>query len=187
MKSKLPNHEELSIRYVLNDLDPSEEVVIERLMGEDENVLIEVESLRNTYRKLGNLPTINAPARLLDTIVEESASRATGKPKVTPVFNLRNLSYAAAASILIAGGVIWQLNSGNYGLPMVMDEGVEETTNHEQYSSPWIDRRDIMHVSTFGVGSELVPDSVLNRLRPIDGETSLPQVPRQVQLTGTQP
>ena len=42
MKSKLPNDGELSVKYILKELDPSEELLVEQAMMEDDNTLIEI-------------------------------------------------------------------------------------------------------------------------------------------------
>ena len=41
------------IRYLMKEMDPSEEIEFEREMMKDEDLLIEVETLRKSFQKLG--------------------------------------------------------------------------------------------------------------------------------------
>lgn len=186
MKSKLPNEDELFVKYILRELDPSEEVLVEQAMLDDENALIEVESLRNTFKKLQSLPSYDAPQHLLNNIIEQSASTRITGGNIRPLFNFRRISYAAAASLLIAGGATWYTQSGDAHLMVVTEDTTTGTYIAEPNSSPWIDKRDIMHVSSFGAGTELIPDTVMQRLRPIDAESAPIRPSRQLQLTGAQ-
>ena len=186
MKSKLPNDGELSVKYILKELDPSEELLVEQAMMEDENTLIEIESLRTTYHKLQSLPLLNAPGEVLDNILAHSELQRLNAGKVRPLFNFRTISYAAAASLMIASGATWYLQTGGTTSMMVSEDTTSNVYETEQYSSPWVDKKDIMHVGSIGAGTEIVPDSVLNKLRPIDGEVTTVRPNRQVQLTGAQ-
>jgi len=187
MKSKLQNEDELLLRYILNELDPSEETIVEKAMLEDENVLIEVESLKTTLKKTQILPLLNPPADLTSLLVEKAIEFQAGKAKIKPIFYLRRFSYAAAATILIAGGSVWYIQTNHDNQLMASEnQNVYTTTTAGQNSSPWVDKQNILHISSIGTSSELVPDSVMNKLRPIDGDQPLLQAPRQVQLTGTQ-
>ncbi|HAC15295.1 MAG TPA: hypothetical protein DCE78_05040, partial [Bacteroidetes bacterium] len=96
------------------------------------------------------------------------------------------ISYAAAASLMIASGATWYLQTGSSSSMMVSEDTTSTVYETEQYSSPWVDKKDIMHVGAIGAGTEIVPDSILNKLRPIDGEVTTVRPNRQVQLTGAQ-
>ena len=186
MKSKLQNDGELSIKYILKELDPSEELLVEQVMMEDENTLIEIESLRTTYHKLQSLPVLNAPVEVLDNILSHSELQRMNAGKVSPLFNFRTISYAAAASLMIASGATWYLQTGGSSTMMVAEDTTSNVYEAEEYASPWVDKKDIMHVGSIGSGTEMVPDSVLNKLRPIDGEVNKVRPNRPVQLTGAQ-
>ena len=55
------NNDEGCIRYLMQEMDPAEEIEFEREMLKNQDLLIEVESLRRTDKKLGKLPLINPP------------------------------------------------------------------------------------------------------------------------------
>lgn len=187
MKSKLPIDSELSVKYVMRELDPSEEMMVEQAMLDDENTLIEVESLRNTYKRVQNLPRYSAPNHIVEALVRASVQRPNESTRITPLFSFRKISYAAAASLMIAGGATWYMQLGGSTPLMVNDisEGsVYQAT--QPASNPWIDNKDILHVNGSGAGAENVPDTVLNKLRPIDGEVITVRPGRQLQLTGAQ-
>jgi hypothetical protein len=171
----------------MKELDPSEEMLVEQAMIDDENTLIEVESLRNTYKRVQNLPRYSAPNHILESLVNTSAVKTIEKSRITPLFNFRKISYAAAASLMIAGGATWYMQIGGSETLMVneaTDGSMYQTS--EQVSNPWIDNKDILHVNGSGVTADNVPDTVLNKLRPIDGEIITVRPGRQLQLTGAQ-
>ena len=69
---------------------------------------------------------------------------------------------------------------------MVSDDTTSSVYETKPYSSPWVDKKDIMHVESIGSGTEILTDSVQNKLRPIDVEVTNVRTNRQVQLTGAQ-
>lgn len=187
MKSKLPNDPELCLKYVLKELDPSEEMMVEQAMIDDENTLIDVESLRNTYKRIQILPKYSAPVNVLDSILSASTARHVESSRITPLFNFRKISYAAAASLVIAGGASWYMQmSGSSSL--IVSEDLEGSVYQasQPVSNPWIDKKDILHVNGSGAVTDNVPDTVLNRLRPVDGDVINVRPTRQLQLTGAQ-
>lgn len=187
MKSKLLNEDKLLLRYILNELDPSEETLVEKAMLEDENVLIEVESLRTTLKKIQNLPVLEPPIELTSKIVEKALEVQFEISKIKPITYIRRFSYAAAATLMIAGGSIWYVQSSLNSQSVLTEHSDRFTTTASmQNSSPWVDKQNIIHIGTIGTSGELVPDSVMNKLRPIESNQQSFQIPRQVQLTGTQ-
>lgn len=79
-KSNLSSVDELCIKYVFDELDPSEVTLVEQAMVEDENLLIEVESLKSTWRKLKNMPDLHPPAHLSDSVMKLAAEQVSSKP-----------------------------------------------------------------------------------------------------------
>ena len=187
MKSKLPNDSELCVKYIFRELDPSEEMLVEQAMIDDENTLIEVESLRNTYKRIQNLPRYSAPDHLVESLVRASVNRPRESSRITPLFNFRKISYAAAASIMIVGGATWYTQQGETPPLMVNDVGEESVYQvSRSTSAPWVDKKDILHVNGSGMDTENVPDTVFNKLRPVDSEVVMVRTGRQLQLTGAQ-
>lgn len=187
MKSKLQNADELCLRYALKELDPSEEMMVEQAMMNDEDILIEVETLRSTLKKIDNLPVFDAPPSVIDGVLARLDMKEPHKARVYPIRSFKKLSYAAAATFLIASGTMWYVQTSGNNVTLVTED-VAETgyTATPAENSPWIDRRDIMHVSSIGAGASVVADSANQKLTPIDTDTPSSRQHRQVQLTGTQ-
>ena len=72
MSLNMQKNDEDCIRYLMREMDPSEEIEFEREMMSNENLLIEVESLRSTYNKVKKLPLKQAPKELLNRVKEEA-------------------------------------------------------------------------------------------------------------------
>jgi hypothetical protein len=189
MKSKLQHSDEYSIRYLMKELDPSEEHMVEEMMVEDENVLIDVESLRQTYRKLDTLPFYEAPSEVLDRVMEQ-AEHYCAVPEARKIryLTIRKVSYAAAAAMLVGVGLNW---SG----PAHTDNNIPVANIAESQipvqvlptdSRPWVDNRDILHINAAGFLGSGLADSTAGRLRLVDTEQTNATQHRQVHLTGTQ-
>ncbi|MDZ7807150.1 MAG: hypothetical protein U5K71_08535 [Gracilimonas sp.] len=126
-----------AIRYLMKEMDPSEELEFEKQMREDEDLLIEVESLRATNKKLSALPDQNPPEHLIDNIsqqAEQAAQRNSG-------FTFKNIIVrgAAAAFLLasLAGGYI-------YYSPVTAVESGSTNIANDRTVEPWVDRNDIL-------------------------------------------
>ena len=186
MKSTLPNNDELSIRYAMQELDPSEEMMVEEAMLNDENLLIEIESLRRTNKRLEDLPRYDAPPALLDSVMEKAASYEAKPAKNVRYLTFRRVTYAAAATVLISAGVGWYgMGESDMATPASTNQTPVLAQEPEQ-SSPWIDNRDVLHFNTAGIGATTIADSNASKLRPVDGQINNARTPRQVQLTGSQ-
>jgi hypothetical protein len=79
-KSNLSSVDELCIKYVFDELDPSEITLVEQAMVEDENLLIEVESLKSTWRKLRNMPDLHPPVHLSDSVLKLAGAQLSSRP-----------------------------------------------------------------------------------------------------------
>jgi hypothetical protein len=71
-KPNMSNVDELCIKYVFDELDPSEITLVEQAMIHDQNLLIEVESLKRTWKKIRNLPELKPPANLSEAIIDHA-------------------------------------------------------------------------------------------------------------------
>lgn len=114
--TNMPNaDEELCLKYVLNELDPSEIMLVERAMAEDDDILIEVESMRATLRKLNRLPEYAPPEDLQQQILEHAREHAEYRYSASRMINLFSLpastTYTAAA---LAAVLIITLSYGVY-------------------------------------------------------------------------
>ena len=75
-KSNMSNVDELCIKYVFDELDPSEISLVEQAMIADQNLLIEIESLKSTWHKLKILPEVSPPQNISDAIIHHAREYA---------------------------------------------------------------------------------------------------------------
>jgi hypothetical protein len=189
MKSKLPHSDEYCIRYLMKELDPSEEHMVEEMMAEDEDILIEVESLRQTYKKLGSLPKYDAPSEVLGVVMER-AGEYSAKPSSGTIryMTFKRVSYAAAAAVIVGAGINWMAPVDSEIKTPVANIADQLLPSQQlpAENSPWVDNRDILHINTAGfLGAGLI-DSTTGKLRLVDSDQPVSRQHRQVQLTGTQ-
>lgn len=133
-------NENNAIRYLMKEMDPSEEMEFEKKMREDENLLIEVESLRATNRKLSSLPLKTPPTDLTNSIIENASETHSKKVlgSVTVSFLLKR---AIAASILLA------VFTGGYFFYFDSAESTTEPALHPENIEPWVDRNEVLRFS----------------------------------------
>ncbi len=90
--------EELCIKYLMNETDPSETADIRAEMIDDPDALIEYESMRSTWTKVQGMPEVHPPAHLTEAIINQASinTRASG------AFTLSTgMKWAAAAAIVV--------------------------------------------------------------------------------------
>jgi anti-sigma-K factor RskA len=196
----MQNVDELCIKYVLNELDPAERHYVEQAMQDDENVLIEVESLRSTLRKLNNLPQKEPPKHVQELILEKAAQES--KKKSALVYS--RIAWAgmlAAAVLLLAIGVNYYNLSGETELQNNASIGLQDTetstqtapvllsqpaslipatTTQRNVVEPWVDRQNVLQLQlTHGPNGQvkLSPGTETERanaavLRPVQSNSN---------------
>lgn len=154
----MQNEEHTCIKYLMKELDPSEAVLFERKMMEDDDLLIEVECMRKTLRRLDNLPEVDPPAHLTDMIVHKAAARKSSPSHTIIPFNSQQsqTKYYAAAAILAVGvtfGVL-SLESGlnqekkqpNSSMTAeVQSRNVQNRDVGRSSVKPWVDRNNVLY------------------------------------------
>lgn len=101
------NEDNDCIRYLMKEMDPSEELLMERAMMEDEDLLIEVESMRQTLQKLDKLPKVDPPTDVTEAVMEKAAQQAEKNRKNNQTFRAPAFKMAVAATLALtitAGG-----------------------------------------------------------------------------------
>lgn len=129
------------IRYLMKEMDPSEELEFEHLMREDENILIEVESLRATYKKTAHLPLINPPENITQNILHDlkqlqSSNKSLSSKRL--LFAAKGLAAAVVVAALTGSYIYFQDYSaaGETAAP----EQVTENTEIQ----PWVDINEVI-------------------------------------------
>jgi len=179
----------LCIKYLMNELDPAEIVLVEKKMESDPNFLIEVECMRRTLKRLDKLPSMEPPAELVDQIctrAEEYRKAVTPLPLVDRIFH--DARYASAAAILILGvsAGSWFIFNSSTGqmdsLPTYQFQNssaasVSQTKNQQADNevNPWVDHNDVLSIQAInsnGNSQNAVADSSilnsLHKLRALD-------------------
>lgn len=170
MKQKLHNAEELTVKYALNELDPTEAKLLERAFKDDQDLLIEAESQRRTWQRVSALPTIEPPAGLIeDTIRLAVANRYVKRSRVfslTPAWR-----WAAAASILAMVSIPLMNSMSDSPVQTVGMEQTVPAPVQADADAPWVDRRDVLRLqqnqANTASASRTSTDSTA-QLRPID-------------------
>ena len=183
------NLEESCIRYLMREMDPSEEIEFEREMLKDENLLIEVESLRKTYQKLGKLPLKEAPEHIVNKVINDAVKHQETRVHRTRIW-VMNFSKAvasvAAALLFISTGIYF------YGQPWgeaPQNQAAEIQPLEASAVTPWVDRNDIIELagaSDQSVMSESLQNDVtqsFGRLKLVNAETGISAPSRKIVLT----
>ncbi|MEX0778288.1 MAG: hypothetical protein WD491_11705 [Balneolales bacterium] len=189
----MPNADDLCVEYVLNELDPSEAVLVERAMERDMNILIEVECLRRTLKQLEQLPVRNPPPKLRDDIIDQAVTHYhENRRSLFPQWNNTTAMATAAAVVFSVMVSIVNFYPEEAGL---LQEGTLETNglNAAEEVSPWVDRNNVLHINEAGAvgadrsitigGTEL--QRSLQKLNPIQSSSLANPDMRDIQLTRT--
>ncbi|MFD2532469.1 anti-sigma factor [Gracilimonas halophila] len=132
--------ENKAIRYLMKEMDPSEEIEFEKQMREDGDLLIEVESLRATNNKLSGLPHKTPSADLTATIIENAketqSRRSSGTANI--IFFMKRGIAAAILLGAFTGGYMYYSDYSSSQPP--------QSTGAETVE-PWVDRNEILRFS----------------------------------------
>ncbi len=151
----MQNIEELCIKYLMDELDPSEKVLVEKRMKEDPNILIEIESLRCTLNKLDDLPVYNPSVEVTQAIVD--LARDSKRTAVTPVPLLGNMAhnvrYWGAAAVLVLSvsvGSYFIYSDGSQSVKMNVQTNTtfgDQAMQNDRAVKPWVDKNNILYIS----------------------------------------
>ncbi|MEX1212485.1 MAG: hypothetical protein WEA36_06555 [Balneolaceae bacterium] len=199
------------VRYLLREMDPSEERLFEQRMNEDENLLIDVESLRAVYQRISTLKPVNPPKHVSRNVLMQASRHLAMHQRRKQ----RSIWMTAAATLLVlfVGGT-WLLGENRGatdvtgGIPVeagtgaveVMTVQPVEVTGHATDPSgagesasrvtPWVDRNEELHfLDRFDQQNADRFDSLLyqsmDRLKPLQQRAVQTQEPTGgLHLTG---
>lgn len=183
------NNEEALIRYLMREMDPSEEIEFEREMLKDEDLLIEVESLRKTYQKLGKLPLLSPPRSLTNQITQAAVSKQQARVQNSRIWVMnfpRAVASVAAAIMIVSGTYLF----GGFGeVEEVGDPALASQTVAADDVTPWVNRNDVLMFSGTAAQPEMT-ESVqtditqsFDKLRLVNSETGYSPPSRKIVLT----
>jgi hypothetical protein len=134
----------------MKEMDPSEELLMERAMMEDEDLLIEVESMRQTLKKLDQLPEVEPPSHVTESIKEKAAAQAEKNRKknqtLKPAFKY---AVAATLALTISAGGAWLFIGGDE----TKSNNPQQATTATVSSPSATQNKGINQVSTGNTGS----------------------------------
>jgi anti-sigma factor RsiW len=184
------SRDEMTIKYVMGELDPAEAAEFRVLMQQDQNLLIEAESLKQTLRRLDSLPLISAPASVLELVKKQAARKQRGI--------LYRFRYVAAAAVLILVVSASLYFNGMFSTkqpvaPALAAEPVEALKQPEEskavkISKPqktvntWKDRKNVVTIDQVLPESEndKIPSS---RLKPVSAPSGPSPAEQRITLT----
>lgn len=144
MSLNMQINDEDCIRYLMREMDPSEEIEFEREMMSNENLLIEVESLRSTYNKVKKLPLKQTPAEILNKVKEQAISDQQKQLRSSfKLIGWFGKTVAVAATILLLVSVsMYFIDFGT-----LTSSPAQSTVISAGTVQPWVDRNEIIKIS----------------------------------------
>ncbi len=190
-----PNGDDLCIKYVMNELDPSEIHIIRKEMDEDEDLLIEIECLSRTWGKIRQLPDVEPPANVSEAVVQQALHHHQMSNKPYWRGSLSNTTLMAAAAAVIFGLSIGVANfyPQLIGFTAGGEGGESVASMEEQHIEPWVDNNNILHLNASEAGFSIssidsTTHSGLDQLQMFDSHNLLNNTNQgTIQLTRTQP
>ena len=180
------------IRYLMKEMDPSEEVEFEREMMRDDNLLIEVESLRKTFQKLGKLPVQEPPEELTKHISELAVSTQQERLRQSKKWMfLLTRSVAAAAVILMVVSTGIYLSGPDDTVATGENSPASPATISPDKVDPWVDRNNIIEFAGTSVQANYTPalqtdvDQSFTKLKLVNDQTGFTAPTRKILLTST--
>ncbi len=185
----MQKNDDVCIRYLMREMDPSEEIEFEREMMTDENLLIEVESLRKTYQKLGKLPLWEPPPDLITKIASDAVKAQQEQINRSSrwTFLMSRSVAAAAVAILIISTTIYFSNGEAYS----QTDTIQTTKTTSEIIKPWVDRSNTLHFAGTSLQAgnsqplQLEVDQSFSKLKLINSETGFAPSSRKIVLTSS--
>ncbi len=132
-----------SIRYLMNEMDPSESIHYERELEKNPDARIELESMRRAADRLQEAPPFSAPKQLL----QEVRSLASQKSLYRKRQQLRRKTFQAAAVLTLT------LIPSIYFLSEESKRQVSSRVADAELASPWVDQNQHIKLAVTGVNT----------------------------------
>jgi 23S rRNA maturation mini-RNase III len=195
----MQNVDELCIKYLMNELDPSERILVEKKMREDPNILIEIESLRCTLQKLDALPYEDPPEHITENIMNIARERQASRTRPIPLLNSfgSNARYWGAAAAIVLSfsvGTYFLFNNStqtvNVNMPEKTEVSAKQQASSKSVIQPWIDHNNILYIQANNTSGTQTASSMtdtvfmksMKKLRPLNGTVINADKPLDLQL-----
>lgn len=181
------------IKYLFNEMDPSEEIIYERELERDSDLLIEVESLKSVNNKLKTIPLFNPPEKLSELVFTTSyVNRQRRKKEI-----LSGIILAAAVLFLtITFGIFLIDNpastadttqsqaSLNTGILLIPEEPTVKIEYGTESVKPWTDRNEVLYFTGFGASGSAFENNS-QKLELVENDRATRTSQRNFHLTGS--
>ncbi len=185
------------IKYLENEMDPSEKIVFEREIESNSDLLIELETIRTIRDKVKNsLPLISAPESVLESVANFSEQHAQ-KPKVKSIPPY--LTAAAAVFVCtITIGIFLIDESGTHQGDVInasfnseinLPSGISTSETETEAVIPWVDRNQVLHFTgnqdEKADGADPIFQNSYKHLTPVGPANDVRTTQRSFHLTRT--
>ena len=162
--------EDFCVKYLMNEMDPTERFAFEQKLQSDPNLIIEVELMRKTLAKLKKLPLIKTP-EVLTKKIESLAAKQSRKRRTILFATTGYMRYAAViGAIGLSFTVGWAIKSSPSIKSAIQSNLRKATVNST--SDKWVDKKDVIKIDSYNVASSNQVDSLAlknaKKLRLID-------------------
>jgi len=162
----MQNGSNLCLKYLMDELEPSEIMYMKKALEEDEDLLIELESMRFTLERLEKLDTIDPPREVSESIINKAAEYHALQQSFNKSVIWNKISmYVAAAVLLITvigfsnpfnlsvidsfTGIERQKDKTKAATPVInstQPAKLNMDNRTQQALEPWIDRNNILRM-----------------------------------------
>ena len=203
------------IRFLMDEMDPSEKILFEKRIRLNQDLLIEVESLKKTWERTNAYPSFESSKRVKETIFAKAEASINASNKSWNWKWIPQHGFKVAASFLVMATALiawntWmptnQLEStsslntpidvqqSNAPLTTAKDSGIGSAANEtDSEITPWVDHNHIIRFAgTTDFNLSQSPEINLtsqqnSKLRLVNDQTSYTGQSRKILLTGNTP
>lgn len=126
------------IRYLMNEMDPSEVRLFEKELEENPNTRIDYEALKSTRDRVGVLPAFSAPQDVLENVSD--AARRIAMARRSQIYQKRFIQAAAVVLVMVGSSFVLVTQSDILRNPTHLGSISSKEQKVKGESSPWVDR-----------------------------------------------
>ena len=203
------------IRFLMNEMDPSEKISFEKRIRSNQDLLIEVESLKKTWEKTNAYPSFESPDHLKEAIFAKAEASISPLSKSGSRKWIQQHSIKIAASFLLMATAIitWNTliptnqtnNTSSSNTPVDVNQlnrpltttnnasSVNDADKIDDEITPWVDHNHIIRFAgttdfNLSHSSEINSTNQQNsKLRLVNDKTGYTGQSRKILLTGNTP
>ena len=204
------------IRFLMDEMDPSEKISFEQRIRLDQDLLIEVESLKKTWQKTSTIPSFTTPKHLKEAIFDQAEASIAISANKWNWQGVQRHAIKIAASFLVMATVLIAWNTwipvsnadnATSANTSVTEQHNSNTVTHSNRQStdnnntgkrvseitPWIDQNHIIRfagTTEFNLNQpqEITSSTQQNsKLRLVNDKTGYTGQSRKILLTGNTP